>query len=68
MEKDDHDLLMEIHQAIFGCGGEGGCFNDCKQLKRDFYKFRLAILVAIAFAGGMGGFGLSEILKVVAGW
>ena len=65
MDKTDHDLLVEIHNTIMGSNGQGGCFRQQTKLVKDFYNFRLSVLLAITAIAGGSGFGFAKLLDLI---
>lgn len=64
-EKSDHDILIAIHAMMMGTNGQGGCFRSHSQLKNDFYRFRLCvIIVAVVLVAG-GGFGSWKLVNLL---
>lgn len=65
--KSDHDMLVEIHTALFGPNGntEEGLCSRYRKLSVDYYNFKrwvIGILIAAVVSGG-GSIGLINLLK-----
>ncbi len=64
-QKSDHDLLRDIHTMMLGSNGQGGCFRSHTQLKNDFYRFRLRVIIGAVVLLGSGGYGIWEIFNLL---
>ncbi len=61
-EKNDHEMLAEIYQLMLG---RGGCWDREAKVTKDFYAFRLSVIVAGALLFGGTGFGFAKIIEFV---
>ncbi len=64
-QKTDHDLLRDIHAMMMGSNGQGGCFRSHTQLKKDFYQFRLCVIVGAIILTAGGGFGTWKLFNLL---
>lgn len=63
---DDRDqMLIEIHTMMMGSNGQGGCYRSHSQLKNDFYRFRLCVIVGAVILTTGGGFGSWKIFNLL---
>ncbi len=56
--------IDELTIIILGKDGQGGCLRHHSEVAKDFYNFRLLIIIGLSSAGlfGGGGFWLSKLL------
>ena len=60
-DKSDHEMIAEIYQLMLG---KGGCWERGAKTAREFYAFRLVIIVAGVSLFG-SGFGFARLLEMV---
>lgn len=61
-EKTDHEMLIEIHQLMLG---KGGCWDRGEKTAKDFYAFRLFMIIALTSILGSTGFNLFSLIKLL---
>ncbi len=61
-----HDKINQIHTAIYGMNGQGGCFRKCEWTAKEFYNFRLYVIVTTALILGGGGLGVWKVVNLIA--
>jgi len=66
VEKSDHDMIKEVHTVLLGVNNQGGLCRSHECLKRDFYKFRLWVIVFIATSLVGGGVTAWKGLEILA--
>lgn len=65
IQKTDHDILLEIHTMLLGTNGQGGLLRSHDALKKDYYKFKLVVILALLVLAGAAGYSIPEILKMI---
>ena len=65
IQKTDHDILLEIHTMLLGTNGQGGLLRSHESLKKDYYKFKLVVILPLLVLAGAAGYSIPEILKMI---
>ena len=62
VDKNDHDLITEIHTVLLGTNGHPGIAKQVERNTKAIIKIWLAITIIASSIGG-GIYGIIEILK-----
>lgn len=65
IQKSDHDILLEIHTMLLGTNGQGGLLRSHESLRKDYFRFKLWVIIALIIIAGALGFSFPELLKVI---
>ena len=61
-DKNDHDLITEIHTVLLGTNGHPGIAKQVERNSRAINKLWIAIVLIASSVGG-GVYGIIELLK-----
>lgn len=60
----DHDMIVQMHTAMMGVCGVGGCLREHKALRKDYYTFKRTVMIVAAFLIGAGLLSLGAIESI----